>query len=170
MTALDGNAIGGLLLEVFGTDMTSATAVCAACGAASRVAETVVYLDGPGTVVRCPHCATVLMIVTKIRARYCVGLGGIAALDPFKEVTMTSESSDRRPPGQDPDLLGGPDHTEHADELGGPDHSAGPGTMGAQDPAGRRDELGGPDPGDREDELGRPDHPAGPGTMGGPDR
>jgi len=29
MVALDGNAIGGLLLEVFGTDMTDAEATCA---------------------------------------------------------------------------------------------------------------------------------------------
>ena len=34
--ALDGNAIGGLLIEVFGTEMTTATGICAACGAASR--------------------------------------------------------------------------------------------------------------------------------------
>ncbi len=29
---LDGNAIGGLLQEVFGTDMTNAEAACATCG------------------------------------------------------------------------------------------------------------------------------------------
>jgi hypothetical protein len=38
--ALDGNAIGGLLLEIFGSDMTSAEASCAACGAVGPVAET----------------------------------------------------------------------------------------------------------------------------------
>ncbi len=50
---LDGNAIGGLLQEVFGTDMTDAEATCATCGATGPVAETAVYLRGPGTVVRC---------------------------------------------------------------------------------------------------------------------
>lgn len=30
---LDGNSIGGLLQEIFGTDMTGAEATCAACGA-----------------------------------------------------------------------------------------------------------------------------------------
>ena len=45
---LDGNAIGGLLQQVFGTDMTDAEATCATCGAAGPVAETVVYLLGPG--------------------------------------------------------------------------------------------------------------------------
>lgn len=46
--ALDGNAIGGLLLEIFGSDMTSAEASCAACGAVSPVAETTVYPPGGG--------------------------------------------------------------------------------------------------------------------------
>jgi hypothetical protein len=46
MVALDGNAIGGLLHEVFGTDMTDAEATCATCGAAGPVAEAVVYLIG----------------------------------------------------------------------------------------------------------------------------
>jgi hypothetical protein len=40
--ALDGNAIGGLLLEIFGSDMTSAEASCAACGAVGPVAKTTV--------------------------------------------------------------------------------------------------------------------------------
>ena len=32
MDGLDGNAIGGLLQEVFGTEMTAAIGTCAACG------------------------------------------------------------------------------------------------------------------------------------------
>ena len=67
MVALDGNAIGGLLLEVFGTDMTDAEATCAACGATGPVAETVVYLRGPGTVVRCRNCSGTLMVISQIR-------------------------------------------------------------------------------------------------------
>jgi len=39
MEAVDGNAIGGLLWEVFGTEMTDAASVCASCGAARLVAE-----------------------------------------------------------------------------------------------------------------------------------
>ena len=35
MDALDGNAIGGLLHDVFGTEMTTATGTCANCGAAA---------------------------------------------------------------------------------------------------------------------------------------
>lgn len=81
MVALDGNSIGGLLLEVFGTDMTAARTICAACGAAAPVAETVVYLRVPGTVVRCRTCGNVLMVIAQIRGVKCVDLSGMAALD-----------------------------------------------------------------------------------------
>ena len=47
MDAVDGNAIGGLLQEVFGTEMTAAASVCGTCGAASQVAELAVYLERP---------------------------------------------------------------------------------------------------------------------------
>ena len=80
MDALDGNAIGGLLQEVFGTEMTAAASVCGACGAASQVAELAVYLNAPGTVVRCRSCDSVLMVFVKIRDRTCVDLMGLAAL------------------------------------------------------------------------------------------
>jgi hypothetical protein len=39
MSALDGNAIGGLLRYVFSTEMTVVTGTCGGCGTASRVAE-----------------------------------------------------------------------------------------------------------------------------------
>ena len=81
MATLDGNAIGGLLLEVFGTDMTDAAATCATCGAAGPLAETAVYLRGPGTVVRCRTCAGLLMVISQVRGMNCVDLRGLAALD-----------------------------------------------------------------------------------------
>ena len=67
LMVLDGNAIGGLLQELFGTDMTDAEATCATCVAAGPVAETVVYLRGPGTVVRCRNCSGTLMVISQIR-------------------------------------------------------------------------------------------------------
>lgn len=81
MDALDGNAIGGLLLEVFGAEMTTARGVCAHCGAAGQLAETVVYLRAPGTVVRCRSCGSVLMVLVEVRGIACVDLSGLADLD-----------------------------------------------------------------------------------------
>jgi hypothetical protein len=79
--ALDGNAIGGLLLEVFGEELTAARGVCGSCGAARPVAELVVYLRAPGTVARCRSCGGVLMVLATVRGVTCVDLRGLAALD-----------------------------------------------------------------------------------------
>jgi hypothetical protein len=81
MVHLDGSAIGGLLQQVFGTEMTDAEATCAACGVAGPLAETVVYLRGPGSVVRCRNCSGVLMVISQIRGVNCIDLTGLAALD-----------------------------------------------------------------------------------------
>ena len=80
MEALDGNAIGGLLLDVFGTELTTATGVCAHCGAAGVLAELVVYTRAPGTVVRCRSCASVLMVLVEVRGITCVELSGLERL------------------------------------------------------------------------------------------
>lgn len=78
--SLDGNAIAGLLAEIFAADMTSAMATCAACGAVRPVANTTVYLRAPGTVVRCRTCDSILIVVTTVRGRNCVDLSGVAEL------------------------------------------------------------------------------------------
>jgi hypothetical protein len=82
MEALDGNAIGGLLQEVFGAELTTATGTCANCGAVAYVAELAVYLEAPGTVVRCRSCQNVLMVVVAARGIHCVDLRGMAELEP----------------------------------------------------------------------------------------
>jgi hypothetical protein len=80
MEAVDGNAIGGLLQRVFGTEMTSAASVCGHCGDTRPVAELAVYLQAPGTVVRCRTCENVVMIFVQAHGRTCVDLQGLAAL------------------------------------------------------------------------------------------
>jgi hypothetical protein len=79
-SVLDGNAIGGLLIEVFGTEMTTATGTCGSCGTVSQVAELVVYRPGLGTVVRCRACEAILMTFVQIRGVTCVDLQGLANL------------------------------------------------------------------------------------------
>jgi Family of unknown function (DUF6510) len=80
MEALDGNAIGGLLLEVFGAEMTTATGTCVNCGASSQVAELAVYRQAPGTVVRCRTCGSILMVFVQVHGMTCVDLRGLATL------------------------------------------------------------------------------------------
>ena len=77
---LDGNAIGGMLIEVFGADMTTAVGTCGVCGTAGQVAEMAVYQARMGAVVRCRVCDGVLMVFVQARGVYCVDLLGLASL------------------------------------------------------------------------------------------
>jgi hypothetical protein len=78
---LDGNAIGGLMLELFGAEMTATPGVCDSCGAREPMAQTDVYVDAPGVVVRCRHCDAVLMRIVRGRDRTWVNLSGLAAIE-----------------------------------------------------------------------------------------
>ena len=78
---LDGNAIGGLLREIFTMEMTSANSTCAGCGKVHAVGRVDVYLNAPGAVVRCPACEQVLMRIVHNRGRYWLDLTGTRCLE-----------------------------------------------------------------------------------------
>jgi Zn finger protein HypA/HybF involved in hydrogenase expression len=82
---LDGNAIGGLLREIFALEMTAAESTCAGCGAVNAVGRVEVYVHAPGTVVRCPHCGGVLMKIVRGKGRYWVDLTGTRCLEFAEE-------------------------------------------------------------------------------------
>lgn len=77
---VDGNAIGGMLIELFGTEMTTAVGTCGVCGTVGQVAEFAVYRPRLGTVVRCRVCDNVLMVFVEVRGVTCVDLRGMAQL------------------------------------------------------------------------------------------
>jgi Family of unknown function (DUF6510) len=77
---VDGNAIGGMMLEVFGTEMTTATGTCGSCRTVAQVAELAVYRPGLGTVVRCRTCDNVLMVFVHAHGLACVDMRGLASL------------------------------------------------------------------------------------------
>jgi hypothetical protein len=79
-TFLDGNAMGGLLGQVFAVDLTSAVGRCDGCGRTGVLAETRVYVDAPGTVVRCVGCEAVLIRVVQSADRTWLDLRGLAVL------------------------------------------------------------------------------------------
>jgi hypothetical protein len=77
---LDGNAVAGLLQEVFAVEMTAAIGTCAACGASEPVGAIHVY-RGAGIVLRCPHCDNLLAKVVKADTRVWVSFPGVRALE-----------------------------------------------------------------------------------------
>ena len=77
---LDGNAVAGVLAEVFGAEMTTARGTCDGCGAVEAVGAVRVY-KAAGFVLRCPHCGAVLAKVVTDGERTWVDLRGLRALE-----------------------------------------------------------------------------------------
>lgn len=78
---LDGNAIAGLLAEIFVLEMTTAETTCGGCGKLNAVGRVDVYANAPGVVVRCPACQHVLMRIVQGRGRYWLDLAGTRCLE-----------------------------------------------------------------------------------------
>lgn len=78
---LDGNAIGGMLREIFAMEMTTAVGTCANCGASNEMGRLQVYIHAPGTVVRCPACEAVLLRIVHGRGRYWIDMSGTRTLE-----------------------------------------------------------------------------------------
>jgi len=55
---LDGNAVAGMLAELFGFEMTVAWGACANCGASNQLGALLVYAHGMGAVACCPSCGS----------------------------------------------------------------------------------------------------------------
>lgn len=58
---VDGNAAGGLLLEIFGRDMTAARATCGTCRRHAVIADAVAEIDGSGAILLCRGCGHTLL-------------------------------------------------------------------------------------------------------------
>ena len=76
---LDGNAVAGLLQEVFAVEMTTAIGTCGGCGANEPIGALHVF-RGAGVVLRCPHCDTMLVTIVKSETRVWVGMPGMNGL------------------------------------------------------------------------------------------
>ena len=62
---LDGNAVAGLLEEVFGGDMTAEASRCGNCGHVGAGGSLLAFVHGPGTVLRCSVCKEVLVRIVR---------------------------------------------------------------------------------------------------------
>jgi hypothetical protein len=62
---LDGNAVAGLLREVFALEMTACPAKCAHCGAVGALGTLLAFTQAPGVVLRCPACEQVVLRIVE---------------------------------------------------------------------------------------------------------
>jgi hypothetical protein len=77
---VDGNAVAGLLQEVFAVEMTTAIGTCANCGATEPVGAVHVF-RGAGIVLRCAHCDNPLVKIVKDGTRLWMGFPGVETLE-----------------------------------------------------------------------------------------
>jgi|tagenome__1003787_1003787.scaffolds.fasta_scaffold19516617_1 hypothetical protein len=77
--AIDGNAVAGSLAEIFAVDVTSAQVTCNHCGATNPLADEKAYVRGPGSVLRCAGCTSVLARFAKARDSVWLDLRGSTA-------------------------------------------------------------------------------------------
>jgi hypothetical protein len=75
----DGNAVAGLLQEVFAVEMTTATVSCNACGRTEAVGALRVF-RGAGIVMRCPHCDNAVVTIVEADIRVWMGFAGARML------------------------------------------------------------------------------------------
>jgi predicted RNA-binding Zn-ribbon protein involved in translation (DUF1610 family) len=76
-----GNAVAGVLGEVFAYEMTAARSTCDNCGAVGEVGTLLAYVHAPGTVVRCPRCGAVLIRLVRNDERIWLDVRGVRCLE-----------------------------------------------------------------------------------------
>ena len=62
---LDGNAVAGLLDEIFGVDITASPCACVHCGREGALATLLTFTQTPGVVLRCPACESVVLRIVQ---------------------------------------------------------------------------------------------------------
>jgi hypothetical protein len=77
---LDGNAIAGMLTEVFVVEMTTATMTCGNCGTSGAVGAMHVF-RGAGIVMRCPYCDNALAKIVTDGTRMWMNFTGMQTLE-----------------------------------------------------------------------------------------
>ena len=62
---LDANAVAGLLMDIFGGEMTAEPPECAHCGNPGEIGTLLAFTRGPGVVLRCPACGQVVLRIVQ---------------------------------------------------------------------------------------------------------
>ena len=77
---LDGNAMAGLLHELFDVEMTVATVVCGNCERHGELGSLWAFMESPGFVLRCPSCQSIVLRLTVTPSQTYLDARGAAYL------------------------------------------------------------------------------------------
>lgn len=62
---VDGNALGGLLYELFAAEVTASRTKCGFCGKQGEIGTLLAFIEAPGAILRCPACENVLIRIVQ---------------------------------------------------------------------------------------------------------
>jgi Family of unknown function (DUF6510) len=79
---VDGNAVGGMMSDVFGREMTDARGCCGECGAVNALAALIAYTRAPGDVLCCPACGTVMLVAVGLPSGLRLSFGALRWVEP----------------------------------------------------------------------------------------
>jgi Family of unknown function (DUF6510) len=101
-STLDGNAVGGLLREVFAFDATVARTTCVGCARMVPMGELRLYAIELGAILRCPSCDEVVIRIGRTRRGLWLDLRGAATVaavsaEPRQPVPPPSARRSRMP-------------------------------------------------------------------------
>ncbi|HEY1596400.1 MAG TPA: DUF6510 family protein [Thermoleophilaceae bacterium] len=77
----DGNAIAGVLEEIFTVEVTAETRTCQSCGQENAIGAHRLF-TGAGYVLRCPNCSDVAATIATVPGDYRVTLFGAWSVQP----------------------------------------------------------------------------------------
>ena len=73
---LDGNAVAGMLFEIYGDEMTTVLGECAICGHVAELGGLLAFVNAPGIVLRCTVCTSVVIRIVQTPSRTLVDVRG----------------------------------------------------------------------------------------------
>ena len=77
---VDGNALAGLLNEIFDEEMTAAPVECASCGREGEIGSLWAFTENPGFVLRCPACHNIILRMVLAPGKIYIDARGAAYL------------------------------------------------------------------------------------------
>ena len=77
---LDGNAVAGELREMFSVEVTTGEGECAGCGKMHAMGALLAFTHGPGIVLRCPSCESVMLKLVRTPRGVYLDAHGIAMM------------------------------------------------------------------------------------------
>jgi Zn finger protein HypA/HybF involved in hydrogenase expression len=85
---LDGNAVAGILNEIFALEMTTNQVECVQCGREGEIGTLLAFTQSPGIVLRCPRCENIIMRIVQSPEAIYLDLRG-AQYVSLKRVTAS---------------------------------------------------------------------------------